>query len=627
MKLSIKIQSYSLFVFKKQPILIILVLTIASLFSGVSAADKPWLEVQISGVNSQIERNIRAHLGDLPDSKVLRRAFLFNAEEKIEAALQALGYYHANLTQQISKTSPTNWQLTLDIALGEPTRLQWVDIAVNGEMQQDPVFERWLNQLQIKPLDILNHGQYDALKSQLVGLALSQGYFDGLYTTSEIKINRDTKTAQINLAFESGRRYVFGNVTFKGSDLETGFLQQLVPFPRDTPYSSSQLSTLNSRLLNTGYFSSIKVLPQVEQAQHQQLPVRVELSPRPDHAFEIGLGADIGNTTENTVEPRVRFTWRTPQINKKGHSQETTLEWSPERPKFLTTYTIPLSHPIDDQLKLRVGLLRDKYGVTQEYNSTKRAFEHTGELESSKRLLALVRQQRLDSRWLWAYSVETIREFYTQQDIEYDPKMLLFGTSISKVVRGDNSLDPKSGFRQYYSIEYADPALGSSIRLTRLLSKFKWVDTFYEKHRLVSRMDLGINFAKDEQLAHLAPSLRFFAGGDQSIRGYSYQELGPSIDYTDENGTLTRQVIGGRYLAVASLEYQYYVTPNWRVGTFIDGGNAFDKKEFDPVVSVGAGVHWISPIGPIKLDVGVGLEETDTLDRPWRIHLTMGAEI
>nr|WP_317623654.1 BamA/TamA family outer membrane protein [Shewanella sediminis] len=357
------------------------------------------------------------------------------------------------------------------------------------------------------------------------------------------------------------------------------------------------------------------------------MPIKVELSPKPSHSIELGLGADIGNTTDNSMEPRVRVTWRTPQINRHGHSQETTAEWSPDKPKFLTTYTIPLTHPLDDQLKIRVGMLRDKYGVTQVYDPEENQFDNTGELEGSKRLLGVIRQQRLDNQWLFSYSIEWMREFYNQSDTDYDPKLVLFGTSISKTTRGDNSLDPKSGFFQHYSLEHADPSLGSSIRLTRLQTKYKWIDTFFDKHRIVSRLDLGVNLAADDDLALIPPSLRYFAGGDQSIRGYSYQELGPHLDYTNSDGQLARQVVGGRYLMVGSIEYQYYLTPTWRVGSFIDAGNAFDVNQIEPIVSVGGGIHWISPIGPIKIDLGVGLKETDTVDRPWRIHITMGAEL
>ncbi|MCK8045243.1 autotransporter assembly complex protein TamA [Shewanella sp. 1CM18E] len=586
-----------------------------------------WLSINIKGVKGALATNIKAHLGSLPESSVQRRAFIFNAEDNIEAAMHSMGYYHSKVTQDVINNGDEPWRLNLTITPGEPTLISWIDIQVKGEMQTDPLFEKWLSQLTIRPGDRLNHGVYDDIKSQLLTLALARGYFDGKFDLAEIVVDRDFNTAKIALYYDSGQRYHIGEVTFTGHTLEPEILDELVPFKLDAPYSTGNLGQLNRQLLDTGYFSNIKVLPLVEQVEGLQVPIRVELSPRPNHSIELGLGADIGNTVDNKLEPRVRVTWRTPQINKYGHSQETTAEWSPDKPKFLTTYTIPLTHPLDDQLKLRIGMLRDKYGVTQVYDSDERQFNNTGQLESSKMLFAVIRQQRLQSKWLFNYSAEVMKESYQQSGVDYDPRYVLFGTSLSKTTRGDNSLDPKSGFFQFYSLEYADPSLGSEVRLARLQTKFKWIETFFDKHRIVSRLDMAANLTSNNSLENIPPSLRYFAGGDQSIRGYSYNELGPSIDSINEDGQIVREVVGGRYLMVGSIEYQYYVTPTWRVATFIDAGNAFDVNQIELITSVGAGIHWISPIGPVKLDVGVGLKETDTISRPWRIHITMGAEL
>ncbi|MCL1143319.1 autotransporter assembly complex protein TamA [Shewanella gaetbuli] len=592
----------------------------------MQAADD-WLSISISGVTPALEQNIRAHLGALPANEIQRRAFLFGVEESTYEALKSMGFYQATVDTNVLESESKPWQLNISVKPGDPVTLQWVDINFDGEMLEDAAFRNWLDSLTIKPGDVLHHGVYESIKSQLLTLALARGYFDGQFSRSEIVINRDKNTAQINLHFQSGQRYRLGDVNFEGHTLNENIVQALVPFEKQTPYSTSQLGRLNRNLIDTGYFSNIKVLPQTDELTESMVPVKVELSSKPSHSLEVGAGIDMGNSSENAIDPRIRVTWRTPQINRFGHKQETTAEWAPDRPKLLTTYTIPMSHPLDDQLKLRVGLLRDKYGVTQDYNAEDKKFENTGQLESEKYLIGLLRQKRTQNNWLFGYSLEVMKENYNQLDVDYSPDFLLFGVGLSKTIRGDNTLDPKSGFRQTYTVEYADPYLGSTIRLARLQAKLKWIDTFFDKHRFVTRLDLGANIAKNENIPYIAPSLRYFAGGDQSIRGYRYQELGPYIDYENSEGGVSRQVIGGRYLLVGSIEYQYYLTPSWRLGTFVDAGNAFDTDQFEPLVSVGGGVHWISPIGPIKLDVGFGLKETETVNRSFRFHLTMGTDL
>ena len=608
-------------------LLFICLLLLTSTTQAAQEQENNWILISVSGVNRSLTNNIFAHLGQLPTTGVQRRAFLFTIDDRITAALQSLGYFHGAIEKNITQPNKGPWTINLKVKAGAPTHIQLIDIQVNGEMKNDPIFKKWLLEVSIRPNDILNQGEYEKVKSQLLSLALGRGYFDGKYTESRITVNRDINTATINLNFDSGPRFKLGRISFEGSDLAPSLLNKLVPFQYNAPYNSTRLGDLNRDLLDTGYFSNIKVIPLIDEVANNQVPIKVQLTPKPRNTIDLGLGIDIGNSVTNNFEPRVKVSWRTPQINQYGHSQETSLEWSRDRPKFLTTYTIPLSHPLNDKLQFKLGLLRDKYGVTQVYDANNREYANTGQLESTTRLVEIIRQQKLANNWLLGYSVQGIEESYTQSNIDHNPIFVLFGTSLQKTVRGDNSLDPKSGYRESYSLQYADSALGSAARIARLQSKFLWVDTFFEKHRFVTRIDLGINIADKDQLAEIPPSLRYFAGGDQSIRGYGYQELGPFIDYETVNGTPARQIVGGRYLVVGSLEYQYYFLPHWRAVAFVDAGNAFDKDQFEPIISVGPGIHWISPVGPIKLDVGFGLNKSEIQDRQWRIHITMGSEL
>ena len=121
----------------------------------------------------------------------------------------------------------------------------------------------------------------------------------------------------------------------------------------------------------------------------------------------------------------------------------------------------------------------------------------------------------------------------------------------------------------------------------------------------------------------LAPSLNFFAGGSQSIRGYGYQSIGNELDVQGEDGTVRRLVVGGERLLTASAEYQYSFSQSWRGALFVDAGDAFDEGEFNLNVGAGFGVHYVTQIGAIRLE----LANPVTDDNPsWRVHLAVGAE-
>jgi translocation and assembly module TamA len=115
----------------------------------------------------------------------------------------------------------------------------------------------------------------------------------------------------------------------------------------------------------------------------------------------------------------------------------------------------------------------------------------------------------------------------------------------------------------------------------------------------------------------LPPSKRFYTGGDNTIRGFSFEELGPR----DEAG----EVIGGRYLAVGSLEIERRLGGGWSLALFVDGGNAYDPDfEAEAAYAAGLGVRWHSPVGPVRLDLARG----DYLDeQAWRLHLVVGPEL
>ncbi len=115
---------------------------------------------------------------------------------------------------------------------------------------------------------------------------------------------------------------------------------------------------------------------------------------------------------------------------------------------------------------------------------------------------------------------------------------------------------------------------------------------------------------------NLPATLRFYAGGDQSVRGYAYNSLGP----LDSLGNVT----GGKYLLVGSVEYEHSLSDKWSAATFYDIGNAYNSSSSNFKEGAGVGLRWKSPIGPVRLDVAWPLSLED---RHWRFHLIVGPDL
>jgi translocation and assembly module TamA len=133
-----------------------------------------------------------------------------------------------------------------------------------------------------------------------------------------------------------------------------------------------------------------------------------------------------------------------------------------------------------------------------------------------------------------------------------------------------------------------------------------------ERGRLISRLQLGSTWAA--ALAELPASVRFFAGGDRSLRGYDLDALGP----LDDSG----EVRGGRHLAIATLELEHMVWRKWSAAVFVDHGGAFNDFSEPVSTGVGIGIRWQSPFGPIRLDLAAPLDDPS---RSLRLHLGIGS--
>jgi translocation and assembly module TamA len=143
-----------------------------------------------------VEKNILAYLGKLPTTELARSAFIYSAKDNTNKALQSLGYYQTD-TIILIKEDP--WQLIISITLHQPTIIASIDVRVSGEAKHDPTFITLINDHGIRARDKLHHGQYEALKSDLLSLALQRGYFSGELIDHNINIRHGFRYADITL--------------------------------------------------------------------------------------------------------------------------------------------------------------------------------------------------------------------------------------------------------------------------------------------------------------------------------------------------------------------------------------------------------------------------------------------
>jgi translocation and assembly module TamA len=446
-----------------------------------------------------------------------------------------------------------------------------------------------LQETPVRPGSQLHHGRYEALKEQIETLAAERGYFDGRFSRRELQVAPAADQASVVLHYQSGQRYHIGNLELEQQAYDPRLLERYRNIRPGDPYDAGELAALHRALADSGYFELVSVKPDYEGAIDGRIDVRVQLEPIKRTAYRVGIGAatDTG--------PRLSLAYDRRRINRLGHRLQSKLTLSTVDSSLGLEYLIPMQRPHIDQLSIRAGYRELDTDTTTSETAT------LGLRTLGKRL-----------GWNETRYLDWISEDSLIGDEATSATLLVPGVNWTRT-QADHRMRPRQGSRLNLELRGAHESLFSDASFVQLLAAGKWVQPL-GKGRLLLRTDTGVSLTPD--FTQLPASYRFFAGGDQSVRGYEYQSLGP------ENAS--GDVVGGRYLLSASLEYEYPIQGAWSAALFVDAGNAFDAWSDGLKRSAGIGLRWRSPVGPIRLDLA--FPEDQSRDS-FRIHFSMGPDL
>ena len=548
----------------------------------------------VTGLEGALLDNALIHLSldgepcDAPEWRVRDR--FTAADEEIRTSLEAFGYYAAAI-QSTLDFADACWEATFDVDPGEPVRLRDVAIAITGEAAQDQLFEQLVDAAMLEPGLPLLHSAYEQLKRRLLALAQERGYAEARFVANRIDVYPDAGAADVTLEFDSGPRYVFGNVEFSQGVLDEVLLERYYEFHRGDPYDRAKLADLYTALTNSGYFNTVDVRPLPGDPLTREIPISVNLTGVRRRAINYGVGfsTDTG--------PRIRFGRLNRRVDTRGTQSSINGQLSPVISEITYNRRFPYGNPRTEWVSLDVGF---------KHEETETAISDSVEL-GGRRVIAR------RATWQEIQFVNYTVEDFTVGETDSRSRLLTPGIGWFKV-QADNTLRPTRGYRLGLELSGAADSLGSDASFGRVQATAKWVHSFRRNTRILLRAQLGSIWSSDFEA--LPPSIRFFAGGDSSIRGFEFESLGP----VDENG----DVVGGERLAVASAEYEVPFSASWSGAVFVDSGNAFNDTEFDARTGAGFGVRWRSPLGPIRFDVAWPVND---VEKSPRLHVSLGADL
>jgi translocation and assembly module TamA len=574
-----------------------------ALLSSLCVAAPERVDVELDGLNDEQREAVRASL-ELQEyekreiSQAELRAAFDQADEQVRRALEPFGYYNSDIEKELTGDAANGWKARITVKPGAPAIVRNVQVDVNGEGRDQRRVREALDGFAPKAGERLDHASYEASKAVVEGSLRGAGYLDAKATRHRVTVKPDEESAEIDLLWESGERYRFGAVRFSGdAPFNENFLHEFVPWREGAWFNAEQVLNLQQRLVDADYFQLVSVQPNLDEKQDGAVPIDVVLNrdERTVYSGEVYYSTDFGAGVRVGAERR----W----LNRKGHKASAKLEYSQRLQEVAVGYKIP--RPSRDDRSYDFGVAyRDE----------------TTDVSRSRNVQVVA--SRTEKRWHGF--VRTIGLKYLKGDfelgqdednLEYGESELLFAEGTLSRRRLNDRLEPRRGYVVDFGVR-ASAGVLSDTDFVQGWGRGTWLLPQGDKGRIKLRGELAAMTVGDFDT--LPPDLRFFAGGDRSIRGFDYHEIGER----NQNGV----IIGGEYLAAVSAEYEYYFKEDWGAAVFVDAGDAF-TQDFNLNVGVGVGIRWRSPLGPIRVDFGFPVVTDLDPEDSWRIHILLGPDL
>jgi translocation and assembly module TamA len=599
--------------------------------------------VAVEGLSGEALMNAQAALSilrqggeDSLDAKAIATLHR-GAPGEIRRALEPFGYYRTVISAELTAdgSGVGHWQARYRVDPGERVAIDSLDVRLQGVDAPDR--EALLETMTLTPGAPLDHRYYERDKQALITQVRGLGYLDAAYSVSRVEVDLDDYSAHVDLYLQAGPRYVIGPITFDDDRFAPEYLAKYLVLETGQPFNQKLLSRQRTALTRSGHFEEVTieqggVLP----GEPPAIPLHIQLQPYKTNRYR----ARLGWGTDTDLGLQIDWTRRYAGRHGQQFSLGGTTVQDRDRLAADASYIIPLAPLEGDRLELAarheskdltfedVGL--DEGGDTRIATNLVSAYWHLPDTVLG------------DYQWQRTLGISMVNEDYdvfevvfgnlpdfAQKEIidtigpkAYDTLAPDFNAVVPGVRlalrRTDDPLYIRRG--ELYRLELlgSDESLGSNITFWQARFNAWNIWPVGDSGRLLLRSALGYTDAKSRTVLkvnfnQLPEYYEFRAGGARSVRGYEFEELFPKDALT-----------GGKHQAVASIEYEHEIIPDWSAAVFLDGGNAFnDFDDIDEKFGAGLGLRWRSPVGVARIDLGVPLDDSsDDL----QVYITVGPE-
>ncbi|WP_229258662.1 autotransporter assembly complex protein TamA [Duganella rivi] len=561
-------------------------------------------------VRELLEHNldlVRFRGNDRIDREQLQRLVRV-APEQIRTLVATDGYYSPVVSARVDRESGTP-VVRVKVEPGEPVRVGEIDLTLQGfapnpDQPADKQFDTTALKAgwSLKKGAVFRQEDWESAKRAILRSVVQTRYPRAQLVESQATVDPEAHLANLRVVIDSGPEMRFGELRIEGlKRYPASVVSNLNQIHPGDYYSEAALQSYQSRLQDTGYFASVEVSGDMSAILNEQLDAAA-MTPEQNAAAVMAPLPLLVRVVENkrkNVSAGVGYSTNT------GNRASLTYD-------DLSVFGLRMKSALTLETKKQTANTNFYFPVTPEgYNDSIGASFERSDISGEVTSVASLAAKRAWGTPLLErnLTLELLTETKTVGGVPSSQSKslpLTYGVTWRKL---DNLLFPTKGYALNAQLGGALLPLLTDEAFVRGYLRGVAYLPLGSKSNAIFRGEVGALASRDKSGV---PAVYLFrAGGDQSVRGYAYQELGVPV-----NGATT----GGRYLATASAEYQYWFKPAYGVAVFYDAGNAGDTvNALHPKSGYGVGGRWKSPVGPINVDVAYGHAV-----QKYRLHFSLG---
>lgn len=586
--------------------------------------------------------------------------------ERVERQLRRRGYYEARVAAaRVFRTKENRVRVELSIHAGEPIKIR--ELSTTGLAQLPfEAAQAAANEIRLHVGDRFDEDEFEAAKQDVANALSNRGYAFAR-VTGNAEIDLAARGARIEIHAAPGEPAVLGDIEVEGlRRIEKKPVERALKLRRGAVYSRAELRSARAALFELGVFSQVEIIPDLSSPESHVVPIKVRVTESTLRDVTIGLGARLdllrlavvgqsrwthrnflGGLREFTISTRPGVTFFPTSVDYREPPTalfpENALTIRLEQPGFIEgrtrgytqagynvyplLYPLPKDANIDPREERVIGYNEITTALGAERTWGGRLF--TGDLSLNWQANYPFTYQGNASVPGLERVIVAYPELKTAIDLRDDP------------------VQPTRGLLFTNSLQTALPVLGGSVVDVRIRPEIATFVPLDQKHKVVlaTRFGMGMVFPQNygealtggmnytdasQDSATLEDLVRdqhrllfraFYSGGPSSNRGYPYQRIGPqgTIGFLIPSGVNCQgeisevratciRPLGGFSMWEASAEIRYHAFKSWSFVAFIDASDvdaqvaSFSLAE--PHISVGPGVRYLSPVGPIRVDLG-----------------------